>query len=62
MTDRIVGALILLLALGYGLEASRMQVSFLSDPLGPRPFPYIIAILVGLSALWLLFKPDPNPT
>lgn len=62
MTDRITGLLILLLALGYGLEASRMQVGFLSDPLGPRPFPYIIALLVGLSALWLLFKPDPEPT
>jgi len=61
MTDRILGALILLLALGYGLEASRMQVGLLSDPLGPRPFPYIIALLVGLSALWLLFRPDPDP-
>ncbi|MCS7068304.1 MAG: tripartite tricarboxylate transporter TctB family protein [Meiothermus sp.] len=61
MTDRIVGALFFLLAVGYALEASRMQVGFLSDPLGPRPFPYIIAVLVGLSALWLLFKPDPEP-
>lgn len=61
MTDRIVGGLFLLLAIGYALEASRMQVGFLSDPLGPRPFPYIIAALVGLSALWLLFKPDPEP-
>ncbi len=62
MTDRIVGALFLLLAVAYALEASRMQVGFLSDPLGPRPFPYIIAALVGLSALWLLFRPDPDPT
>ncbi|MBO1436821.1 tripartite tricarboxylate transporter TctB family protein [Meiothermus sp. CFH 77666] len=61
MTDRIVGALVLLLALGYAIEASRMQVGFLSDPLGPRPFPYIIAVLVGISALWLLFRPDPEP-
>jgi putative tricarboxylic transport membrane protein len=62
MTDRVAGALVLLLALGYGLEASRMQVGLLSDPLGPWPFPYIIAILLGLSALWLLLKPDPDPT
>jgi putative tricarboxylic transport membrane protein len=54
--------LVLLLAVGYALVASRMQVGFLSDPLGPRPFPYIIATLMSLSALWLLFKPDPNPT
>ncbi|RDI95178.1 tripartite tricarboxylate transporter TctB family protein [Meiothermus sp. QL-1] len=62
MTDRIVGSLLLLLALGYGLEASRMQVSFFTDPLGPRPFPYIIALLLGLSALGLLLRPDPEPT
>jgi putative tricarboxylic transport membrane protein len=62
MTDRVVGILILLLSLGYAVEASRMQVGFLSDPLGPRPFPYIIAVLVGTSSLWLIFKPDPNPT
>ncbi len=62
MADRMVGALVLLLAMGYALVASSMQVGFLSDPLGPRPFPYIIATLMGLSALWLLLKPDPNPS
>jgi len=61
MTDRIVGVLVLLLAAGYALVASGMQVGFLPDPLGPRSFPYIIAILVSVSALWLLFKPDPDP-
>jgi putative tricarboxylic transport membrane protein len=61
MADRIVGALILLVTIGYVVMASRMEVSFLSDPLGPKPFPYLIASIMGLSALWLLFKPDPNP-
>ncbi|WP_027881697.1 tripartite tricarboxylate transporter TctB family protein [Meiothermus rufus] len=62
MVDRVVGTVVLLLTLGYAWEASRMQVGFLSDPLGPRPFPYLIAALLGLSAFWLLFRPDPNPT
>ncbi|RIH83079.1 Tripartite tricarboxylate transporter TctB family protein [Meiothermus luteus] len=61
MTDRIVGLVLLLLAIGYALEAARMEVSFFTDPLGPRPFPYIIAVLVGLSSLWLIARPDPEP-
>ncbi|MDX2005727.1 MAG: tripartite tricarboxylate transporter TctB family protein [Meiothermus sp.] len=62
MADRIVGALILMLAIGYAVVGSRMVGGFLSDPLGPRPFPYLIATLMGLSALWLLARPDPNPS
>ncbi len=62
MADRIVGSLVLLLAIGYALIAASMQVGFLSDPLGPRPFPFIIAVLTGVSSLWLLLRPDPNPT
>ncbi|MCS7057316.1 MAG: tripartite tricarboxylate transporter TctB family protein [Meiothermus sp.] len=61
MTDRVVGFFLLLLATGYALEAARMEVSFFTDPLGPRPFPYIIAALMGLSSLWLIAKPDPEP-
>lgn len=61
MADRIVGIFLLLVSIGYAWMASQLQVGFLSDPVGPKTFPYIIAALVGLSSLYLIIKPDPNP-
>lgn len=61
LSDRILGGLLLLLAIGYGLMASRFEVGILSDPVGPKPFPYLIAIGMGLASLWLLLRPDANP-
>lgn len=61
MSDRILGAFLLVVALGYAWITSSFQVGFISDPLGPKPFPYGIAAGLALSSLWLLLKPDPNP-
>lgn len=61
MADRILGAILLLLTIGYAYMASQLQVGFLSDPVGPKPFPYMIASLMGLSSLYLILKPDANP-
>ncbi len=60
-SDRIAGALLLLLSAGYGLEAIRLQADFLADPLGPRAFPLLLAAALGLFSLYLMFKPDPDP-
>ncbi|RIH81785.1 Tripartite tricarboxylate transporter TctB family protein [Calidithermus terrae] len=59
--DRIVGVLLLLLALGYGWTASRFEVGLLSDPVGPKPFPYLIAFCTAAASLWLILRPDPDP-
>lgn len=61
MTDRIVGSLVLLTTLGYVLMASQMQVGFMSDPVGPKVFPYIIAGVMAVGGLYMLIRPDPNP-
>ncbi len=60
-SDRVLGILVLLLALGYGWLANRLEVGFFSDPVGPKPFPYLIEACTVLAALWLLSRPDPNP-
>jgi putative tricarboxylic transport membrane protein len=31
------------------------------DPVGPRAFPAILALLMALFSLYLIIKPDPNP-
>lgn len=58
--DRIFGSVMIVVALGYILSASGIQTSFMSDPVGPRIFPYMIATVVILSALVMLLRPDPD--
>ncbi|HEU4741283.1 MAG TPA: tripartite tricarboxylate transporter TctB family protein [Meiothermus sp.] len=61
MSDRILGLVLLILSAAYALGARAMEVGFLSDPVGPRTFPYLIAAILGISSLWLILRPDPEP-
>ncbi len=60
-SDRIFGLVILFVALGYIASATQIQTSFLSDPVGPKAFPMLIGAVAAISALVLIFKPDPDP-
>ncbi len=62
-SDRITGVLLLLLSAGYGLEALRLQADagYLADPLGPRAFPLLLAVSLGILSLYLILRPDPDP-
>lgn len=61
MSDRIFGAFGVLLAIGYIFAALAIEESFLSDAVGPKAFPIIIASILGLSSLVILLRPDPEP-
>jgi len=61
MSDRIMGGVGLLLAAFFIWQATLIQESFISDPVGPKIFPIIIGGLAGLSSLAILFKPDDEP-
>ncbi len=61
MSDRILGGACVLLAAFYIWAATQIQLSFLSDPVGPRTFPIIIGVMVGLAGLVILLRPDPEP-
>lgn len=61
MSDRVLGGLMVLLALFYVWAASRTEISFISDPVGPKTFPMIIGGLVAVSGLVILVRPDPEP-
>lgn len=58
--DRIFGAVMIVIALGYILSAHGIQTSFMSDPVGPRLFPYMIATVMIISALVMVLRPDPD--
>ncbi|EHK68350.1 tripartite tricarboxylate transporter TctB family protein [Achromobacter arsenitoxydans] len=65
MNDRILGIAALALAVfmtaaGWGIEAP-----FAYEPVGPRAFPLLLALIIGLCGLWLVYKGghavEPNP-
>jgi len=61
MSDRIFGGIGLVLAIFFAWQASLIEESFLTDVVGPKVFPWIIAAVMGLSSLYFLFRPDPEP-
>jgi putative tricarboxylic transport membrane protein len=60
VSDRISGALLLVLAVAFGLTASGFEAR-IGDPLGPAVFPLALSIPLALLSLYLLFRPDPEP-
>ncbi|WBU58083.1 tripartite tricarboxylate transporter TctB family protein [Paracoccus sediminicola] len=58
--DRIFGAVMIVVALGYILSARAIQTSFMSDPVGPRLFPYMIAGVMIICSLVMILRPDPD--
>ena len=62
MSDRIFGAVGLLLAHRSTAAATlQIQESFLSDAVGPKTFPLIIADVLGICSAVILLRPDPEP-
>lgn len=53
--------MIIAVALGFILSATQIQTSFLSDPVGPKTFPFLIGGVLMVSALTMLLKPDADP-
>ena len=60
MSDRILGLVILGLAIWYGWTAGSYEASF-GDPLGPAAFPQMLAVPTALLSLFLILRPDPEP-
>ena len=61
MNDRVLGALGLGLAGFFVWRATLIELSFISDPVGPRTFPIIICAGLALASLAMLLKPDAAP-
>lgn len=61
MGDRVFGGLGIALAAFFIWQATQIQTSFISDPVGPKTFPIIIGVLLGLSSIVIVLRPDANP-
>ncbi|MBU0642126.1 MAG: tripartite tricarboxylate transporter TctB family protein [Alphaproteobacteria bacterium] len=48
--------------MGFAFAALAIEESFLSDAVGPKAFPLIIATILGLSSIAIALKPDDAPT
>jgi putative tricarboxylic transport membrane protein len=60
VSDRLTGLLIAALAIWYGWTANNFEEGF-GDPVGPSAFPKLLAVPMGLFALYLVVRPDPEP-
>lgn len=61
MNDRVLGGIGLVLAAFFVWRATLIELSFISDPVGPRTFPIIICVGLALASLVMLLKPDAAP-
>ena len=61
MSDRIFGGTMLALALLMMWATTLIEESFIQDPLGPKAFPMVIAVVMALAAVVMIIKPDANP-
>ena len=59
--DRIFGAIIILVALGFIASAMQLQTSLLSDPVGSKTFPILIGSVAVLCGGVMVFRPDADP-
>lgn len=58
--DRIFGVVLFVLAVAFGIGAIGLDVPFAYDPLGPKAFPLILSIALGLMSLALIARPAPG--
>jgi putative tricarboxylic transport membrane protein len=60
-SDRILGAVGLILGVAFIWGATLIEVGFIVDPLGPQTFPTIIGSVLVLGSGYVLVRPDPQP-
>jgi len=59
-SDRIFGVVMIVVALGYYLSATTIQVPLFPDPMGPKLFPMMVAGGVVLCASIMILRPEPE--
>jgi len=61
MSDRIFGGTVLAVALLMMWATTLIEESFIQDPLGPKAFPMVIAVVAAIASMVMITKPDANP-
>lgn len=60
-SDRLFGVVVILGALAYAAGAFQIQTSFMSDPLGSKTFPLLLATVAAICGLVMVVRPDEDP-
>ncbi|MGQ3198253.1 MAG: tripartite tricarboxylate transporter TctB family protein, partial [Hydrogenophaga sp.] len=57
MSDRALGAACVLASVAMAAAARDYSAAFSYEPLGPKAFPMLLAVGLGLCGLWMLWRP-----
>lgn len=60
LSDRVFGLIATLVSLAYLAAATQIPTSLLTDPVGPRGFPYLVGAVGGLCGVAIGLKPGPE--
>lgn len=55
--DRVGGGMLVLMGIAAGLEATTYDVLFMTDPVGPKALPFLVAAIFVVAGLSTLFRP-----
>ncbi len=58
MSDRILGAVCIVVAAAMAFYAQAYAPPFSYEPVGPRAFPRLLAGLMAVGGIWLVIKPS----
>ncbi|SFI55118.1 tripartite tricarboxylate transporter TctB family protein [Jannaschia pohangensis] len=59
--DRLFGAVVVLGAGAYAAAALQLQTGFMSDPVGSKTFPLLVAGVSVICGLVMVIRPDDDP-
>jgi putative tricarboxylic transport membrane protein len=60
-SDRVFGAVLILVAFIYVMSATQIATPFFSDPLGSKTFPIIIGCVAAICGFVMILSPDAEP-
>ena len=58
MSDRLLGAVCVVASAAMAWAAQDYAAAISYEPVGPRAFPLLLAVGLGLSGLWLVLRPS----
>lgn len=60
--DRILGAALIVAGVALAAEATTFDVGFLTDPVGPKALPFLVAAMVFGAGVVAVARPRPDAT
>lgn len=59
-SDRILGGVCVVTAVAMAVAASSYAAHISYEPVGPRAFPTLLAVLIGIAGAWLVVRPSAH--